>query len=214
MMNLHRAGSKPQWDGVPSKKRNTWQDLAVSTNGILTPGNALTILGFAMVLSGLMYILQEQYWLGAVYIGIGRLLDIADGQAAEYTKTKSPLGEQLDAGFDKLATVLILIALPAASVLPWSLAIALLAPHVAIAAYSAYRIAHFQQLHPSKFGKISMALAWVSLVALLVGHAVAADKTTVLHIIGYITAASSIAYGVAAFWHYVNTGNTGQSKPK
>jgi phosphatidylglycerophosphate synthase len=204
MMNLHRAGGKPQWAGVAAKDRNVWQDLAVSTNGVLTPGNALTICGFALVLSGLVCIMQEQYWLGAAYVAIGRLLDIADGLAAEYTKTKSPLGEQLDAGFDKLATVLTLLTLPFSGILPWWLAAGLLLPHAAIAGFSAYRIALKQQLHPSQLGKISMLLAWVSLVLLLLSKALEdGGNGEVSQIAGYILAVASMATGALTFLNYL-----------
>src|SRR5690349_11384075 len=102
-MKLHHAGTKPDWDLVAASKRNSWQRLAKLSYGVMTPGNLLSFIGILLVGIGLAAINRQHIWKGLVLLAMGRLCDILDGSAAEYTGTKSPLGEAVDASLDKIA---------------------------------------------------------------------------------------------------------------
>jgi phosphatidylglycerophosphate synthase len=168
-MNLHRTTGKPDWAGIRQQDYTYWQLLAVATRGFVTPGNIITVLGLGLVVYGLVVLLGGQYWLGGSLIVIGRLLDLVDGWAADMTRTKSPLGELFDATADKLETVAAIIVMYIAQLAPWWLLSSLLLPHVVIAVISLVARMCGIELHPSRAGKVSMALLWLGLFG-FVGH--------------------------------------------
>lgn len=200
-MNLHRAESQAEWQNLAATNRNSWQKLAAKTSGIVTPGNALTLIGLGLSLLGLVALLNENYWVGLAGLAIGRLFDIADGLAANYTGTKSPLGEILDAVADKLITGLALIALGVSGVVGWLMLAGLALPHAIIAVASMLAYVKGRRLHPSRLGKLSMALAWVAIIGFVLAKA-APD-------LGLISAASvgialaSILLGLAVTLEYL-----------
>jgi phosphatidylglycerophosphate synthase len=103
--------------------------------------------------------------LGAVFIITGRLCDLIDGWLADRTGTKSPLGEAVDATADKLGTAATIIVLPLAGLMPIELAIALVVPQAAIAVMALFARRRGRGLHPSRWGKLSMAAATAALAA-------------------------------------------------
>jgi cardiolipin synthase len=171
-MNLHRTNGQPEWASVEPGQYNFWQRIAARTRGYVTPGNLTTLVGLALVVFGLAQIVAEEYWLGGVLVIVGRLLDLVDGWLADITRTKSPLGEIADAGADKIETFAAIGVLFVATLAPWWLLVALILPHVGISiiAYVA-RIKNIQ-LHPSRLGKISMALLWVALFGFIIAKVV------------------------------------------
>jgi len=134
-------------------------------------------------------------------VALGRLCDLLDGWLADKTGTKSPLGEKLDAGFDKLITLIALPALVVATVLSWWGAILLALPHVAIAAVSAVMLRKGRAPHPSRAGKLSMAAAWATICLAVLSAALYpyADYVTWL---AYAMGAASIVLGLAAAGGY------------
>jgi phosphatidylglycerophosphate synthase len=171
-MQLHRTTGKPDWLAVPPVSRNMWQRVAVRTHGIGTPSNAVTLVGFVLVLIGLQQILTQHYLLGTVLLVTGRLCDILDGWVAELTRTKSPLGELLDAAIDKILTILTVAIFFAAHIAPAWVLIALVTPHILIAIIILGWRIHKVAFHPSLVGKLSMAGVWLSLVVYALDHVV------------------------------------------
>ena len=171
-MQLHRTTGKADWLAIPPPSHTIWQRLATRTHGIVTPGNAVTVAGFALVLIGLQQILNQHYLPGTVLLATGRICDILDGWLAEITRTKSPLGELLDAGIDKIITILAVVTFFAAHIAPaWAL-IALVIPHVLIVVIMfGWRIRK-RALHPSLAGKLSMVGVWLSLLIYALAHIV------------------------------------------
>lgn len=159
---------------------NSWQRLAARTHGIATLANAATVVGFGLVLWGALEIYRDHYWPGLYFIVIGRLCDLLDGWLAETTKTKSPLGEMLDAAADKFGTLAAVLAYFAAQLAPWWLLIAILAPHLAITIISFVAYRRRAKVHPSLAGKLSMTLTWVCLGAFLLIRASNADHLFLL----------------------------------
>lgn len=178
-MDLHRVTGKADWQKVTATKHNAWQRTAAATNGVVTPGNALTLLGFGLVLAGLFAINGENYRLGASLLATGRLLDIADGLAADHTGTKSPLGESLDAGFDKLGTVLAAGVFIYVAVAPRWLLLALIVPHVIMTLIFLIAQRRSVRIHPSRVGKLSMAGVWVSLVGFILLKATNSSSSSI-----------------------------------
>lgn len=173
-MNLHRTTGQPDWHSVSKKKRNRFQKVAAATNGLVTPGNLITLIGFGLVLYGLNAILMQNYWLGLVLLTIGRLLDIADGWVADKTGTKSAIGEFMDAVIDKIGTLLTIIVFFAVAVADIWLLTILVLPQVIIPLVILYKRSRNVQTHPTRIGKISMAVAWASLFGVLMVRALEA----------------------------------------
>lgn len=202
-MKLHRATRKPDWARISRRHRNFWQRLAMATNGVVTLGNLLTLIGFVMVVVGLVELVQQHYWSGVWILFVSRLLDIADGWAAELTGTKSPLGEALDAGLDKLSVLLAIIVFLTCSIIPVWAVVVLVAPHVIIAAISGAAIRRGHRLHPSLAGKISMALGWFTLGGFLLMKAANVGAASWLAWVTYVLTAGSAVAGFYAIQSYV-----------
>ena len=198
-MNLHRTLGVPDWHDTPVAQRSILQKVAASTKGFVTLGNLISLIGIGLVFLGCILIIAEQYWLGGALIVIGRLLDLADGYVADKTKTKGPVGEVVDASFDKFGTIAALITLFVADIVAWPLLIALLVPQLIISLISFYRKAHQQTIHPSLVGKLSMAAVWTAIAAFLVAKA---SDIWVLSFAGVLIALLSFALGTIACIQY------------
>jgi phosphatidylglycerophosphate synthase len=196
-VQLHRTTGEPDWLAVPPQSRGIWQRLAVRTHGAVTPSNAVTLAGFALVLIGLLTVLNGRYLIGTILLTIGRLCDILDGWLAELTGTKSPLGEFLDAAVDKILTILTVAAFFVAHIAPTWVLIALVAPHVLIALILFVWRLRKVMFHPSVAGKLSMAGVWLSLLIYALAHVVHLPAA-VLTATQVIVIASSVAGFYAA----------------
>lgn len=201
-MRLHRTADKSDWAVINARDFNLWQHLANSTKGIITPGNAVTLFGFAIGLSGLAAIIDHGYWLGGSLLALGRLCDIADGWLAELTKTKSPLGELLDATFDKIITFLTIGVLFYSKVAPPWLLATLLLPHIVITIVTLAAFLRRRRKHPSAIGKSSMAVLWVSLLGFVLIKAVNGSGFNILTLAVGILVLISVFSGFYALANY------------
>jgi len=199
-MNLHRSSAKPDWEHIPVSQYTTIQKIAAATGGFVTPGNAITVIGFVIVLFGLANILDGHYWIGLILLAFGRLLDIADGVAADRTDTKSPLGEIFDAAADKIGTLFTIAAIIVADVTNLWVIVALIIPQVIIPGLIFYKKRQGVGIHPTRAGKISMALTWVGIVGLLIAKAL--GHTLFLTVAVYVIIGLSLALGFYALWQY------------
>ena len=171
-MNLHRSDSKPDWANIKPADMNAWQKLSAKSNGILTPGNIISVIGFGLVIYGLTCLLNENYMRGLVFVLVGRAADVLDGWASETTQTKSPLGEIMDASIDKLGVLFTFIALFIAGIAPYWVLALLVAPQLINTVVGLKAFRSNKRIHPSKSGKLSMAALLVSLLAFMLIKAV------------------------------------------
>jgi phosphatidylglycerophosphate synthase len=158
-MSLHRA-EVSDWDKLSLVELNFWQKLAARTYGIVTPANFISIIGAALVIYGLYAATHDSLTIGVIAILVGRYADVLDGAIADFTKTKSPIGEALDATIDKVLLGLALIVLLLNHLLP-------LWVGFTMAFYGLCNIVLFAvgrlekvRLHPSLTGKAATALEW------------------------------------------------------
>ena len=166
-MKLHRTTGKPDWANMNLSDMNNWQRLARKSQGVITPGNIVSILGLGLVLYGLWCVTGHNYKSGLIFLIVGRFADLVDGYLAEKTQTKSPLGEIIDAGIDKLGTLLTFIVLYAAHTAPWLILSLLLLPQIINSLFSVWAYKNNNRLHPSPIGKLSMAALLLSIAGLL-----------------------------------------------
>lgn len=203
-MNLHRA-KKADWEKVAPSKHNAFQKIAVATGGFLTPANLITVIGLGIVVYGLIVILQGWYLIGLLLLAGGRLLDVADGLVADITKTKSPLGELFDAVADKAGTILTVFVLIIAGIAPWWVIVALILPQLVISGIVFYKHHKRIRVHPTRQGKISMALVWVGVVGLVIAKEI--GGFVALEIVTYSVILLSLALGSYATWQYATGRN-------
>jgi phosphatidylglycerophosphate synthase len=171
-MQLHRTTGMADWLAIPPQSHTMWQRLAARTHGIVTLSNAVTILGFALVLIGLQEIFNQHYVAGTVLLATGRICDILDGWLAELTRTKSPLGELLDAAIDKILTILTVAIFLVLHIAPVWVLVALVTPHVLIVVVLLGWRIRKRAFHPSLVGKLSMAGVWLCLLIYALAHIV------------------------------------------
>ncbi|MBP9738971.1 CDP-alcohol phosphatidyltransferase family protein [Candidatus Saccharibacteria bacterium] len=78
---------------------NNWQKISEATGTIVTPANAIDLLGFAGAKYGID---RLDSWKGIGIACASFMADFADGKVARATGTQSELGEALDAAGDKI----------------------------------------------------------------------------------------------------------------
>lgn len=201
-LSLHRSGATPDWLKIPVARRNRWQRLAKRTNGIVTPANAITVIGLAVALSGIVEMLVRHFWWAILLLTVGRLLDIADGIIADRTGTKSGLGETLDATADKIVTVLTVIGLFIAQTAPWWLLVLFILPHAIISGIVIIGRTRSVKLHPSRLGKTTMLLAWIVIPLILLLNAMGLTWPSLPVGIVYGATIISSAFGFVTAYSY------------
>lgn len=152
------------WDKKASGPFNGWQRLAKKTGGVITPGNLASFFGGVAAIYGLWVVMAGEIVNGLIFLSIGRIADVADGVIAEYTKTKSPLGEIIDATIDKIIIAAALIVLGALQLIPWVILIFIALQNMANVISSILAKLRNKLLHPSRLGKVSAAFSWVTLI--------------------------------------------------
>jgi len=205
-MKLHYAGSNADWDAIAPADRTFLQRLAAYSHGVLTLGNGISAIGLSLVVFGLFIMSSGDLWWGLGYLFVGRLADILDGTIAERTGTKGPVGEVVDASFDKIAAVVVLVCFVYHGWLPVvplvCVALQVLASSVLAFAARVRRV----ELHVSAKGKIAAIFTWA--VLLLFAAASASDHMghrgayVVLTVIGYVLALIYIFLGSIAIAEY------------
>lgn len=207
-MDLHRTGKLADWTHVNPGQRNGWQKLASQTHGILTPGNAISCLGLGLVFAGLAAIVMHLYLSGVILLTVGRLADILDGILAQRTGTKSPLGEAVDAGFDKIGALASLIVLAVEGLLPWPVAVVIGLQSIANILLALYARSKKSVIHPSRIGKLSAVGIWA--VILLFALCKPLQDYSVSFANGlkdfcYVFAIAAIAFSLMATYGYAKS---------
>jgi len=164
-MKLHRPKGSSDWANIKPKKWNRWQVVAAQTHGYVTIGNAITLIGLLLIIAGAVAVINKAYAWGLILFTIGRACDLLDGWAAEITKTKSYVGAFVDVTADKLEGLLVLIVLPIATVVPWWVAIAILALQSYISLVSILVLRHKVPIFPALSGKWGMAATWAGILS-------------------------------------------------
>lgn len=160
---MHRSKAA-DWDNTKGEERNIWQKLAFRSYGTLTPANFVSLVGGALAIYGLFLILNSEIVSGLLLLTIGRVADLLDGLIAEYTKTKSPLGELVDAVADKFVIAFAIIVFAALELVPWPIVALIALQNVFTGLAVIIGRLRKIRIHPSKYGKYSTALAWITLI--------------------------------------------------
>ena len=168
-MDLLRTERVPEWETINPDEWNKWQQRAAETNGWDTPGNRETLKGLVASLAGVWFLHKDNLPAALGLLTYGRIQDLRDGAKAAATGTKSPLGEAFDATSDKIVMAAALPVLARQKILNKPEVIGLVAQHgIASLATITAKVRH-QEIHPSRYGKISTFSQWVALGLIGVG---------------------------------------------
>lgn len=162
-LTLHTA-KIADWEKTAKGSHNIWQKVASKSYGTLTPANMASFAGGILGIYGLWVILDGHTFEGLILLAIGRVADLADGIIAEYTGTKSPLGETIDATVDKIVIAFALIVLGAIGSIPWIIIIVAGFYNAVNIIISVVARLRRKTIHPSRVGKIAAALIWVTII--------------------------------------------------
>ncbi len=185
-MKLHRA-LRSDWSEITPQQRNIWQRCAARSHGTITPANIVSIIGAALTIRGLVYLFNDQLTTGLIFIIIGRCADILDGIVAEYTKTKSPLGEAIDASIDKTLIIAAVITLFIKHLLPVLIITIMIIQAVYNSGVSVVAKGLNAQLHPSRTGKLSAVFEWSTVGLYLLAHIIHTSRhATIIRSLGVI----------------------------
>lgn len=202
--NLHRTDSQAEWLKVPYIKRNFWQRTASNTNGVLTPGNIISLLGLIITATGIMMVAAGDIH-ALILVVVGRLADIADGYMAHITGTKSPIGEAIDVAVDKILAFLALISFTIAGILTIPLALLILIPNLINIIVSLVSTRRRLQIHPSRDGKIATVLNWLIFIIIPFTLLLKEDgrPSNVLNVIGLLLIAVFVYYSLKSSSNYL-----------
>jgi phosphatidylglycerophosphate synthase len=202
-MNLHRIEGRADWADVSVSQQNQWQKVAARTHGIVTISNFFSLVGLASIPYGLWALSHEAYITAVIILGLGRLCDLLDGWLADLTHTKSPLGEKIDASFDKISTVATVTGLVVLGVVPGSWLLLLVTPHLLIAPIVVLAYFMGKPAHPSVPGKFSMAVIWATIVGYILLHPLAGQWEDVGKILVAISFYVAVGLGLIALVGYI-----------
>lgn len=195
-MDLHRAGKQSQWHGIPDDKRNWWQKQAQRSHGLITPGNIVSATGASLVAASLIYFLRGAWGWGLVFLLIGRLADVADGIVAARTRTKSPLGEAVDATLDKFTLLAALIVFIVTGVVPLLAVLLIALFNAANAAFSLLARVRKQRIHPSHIGKVTAVFQWAAILIYVTAAVLRSGDLQIASSIATFTAITSLIISI------------------
>lgn len=177
---LQQQQTGADWYNLPSDQRSPLQRMAAQSLGIITIGNAATLIGAGLTLIGLFLAFGGSLHSGLIMAAVGRLLDIFDGHLARHTKTSSPVGEALDAGFDKLTVVVAMTLFLLSSDMPVALIfVLLLVEEITTAAITIWARRQGIVVHPSRLGKYTTFCLWTAVLLMILAGALFSAWETV-----------------------------------
>ncbi len=199
-------GYEGDWSLVPPEKRTRLQKIAAKTKGWLTAGNLVSVAGATLTIKGLYDYTQGHALVAVAEIGVGRLLDLADGATAKITKTRGEAGAFVDSALDKVLAAIGLVALTLTGDLPAVISIPALATQGYIAKANKDIHNHGGNPTPSRLGKYAMAglsAFYISPVAAAAAADVGLPQLETAFYAGGMTAGVvSVALSALAAHHY------------
>lgn len=166
-MDMHTPHQAPDWTKKKPDEINVWQRLALSSHGIVTPANIVSVAGMIVVIIGAVRLYQG-HWLSAlILIALGRGADLLDGFVAQHTGTKSRLGEIVDTTCDKIGVFTLIIAMLTSPVIPSLIILPVALYHLYLALFAVIWGRQYH-LHTTQYGKLAMAASWIFILAVII----------------------------------------------
>jgi phosphatidylglycerophosphate synthase len=198
-MKIHQVDKQADWEKLAPAQRNVWQRTAAKTKGYAAPANVVSVVGLLLVLEGLSVLASGNFWRGIVLLAFGRVADVLDGYVADKTGTKSPLGEALDAGFDKIAALAALFLFMKNGLLPAVPGALIALQMLSNVALTLFAWSRQRKLHPNLSGKLAATMAWSALLLYPVAWFAARNRMPVVRFCALTVAdVSMVAFVVLA----------------
>ncbi len=204
-MDMHYSAPTPDWEDIQPQGRNNWQRLAAKTNGSLTPGNIISVVGLALVCLGAADMSLRHLWRGISIVVVGRLADIADGLVANRTGTKSTLGEAVDATCDKIGAFTVLVVFAVKGFAWWPAPLAIGVYNVINSSIGLLAKRRRIAIHPRRSGKLSAAGQWLALFGLAASTALHQSHWSGLSIASLAVLVIALGLGCYATALYIKT---------
>jgi phosphatidylglycerophosphate synthase/diacylglycerol kinase family enzyme len=163
-MDMHTPKRTADWANKRPGEINVWQRIAIASRGAVTPGNILSLLGLIVVIYGSIKLAHGDLLPGLILISLGRVADLADGYAAQLTRTKSRFGEIVDTTCDKLGLFVVVVAMVVGHVAPWFVIAPIALYHVYLAGFALLWGQRYH-LHTTRYGKLATAASWLAVLA-------------------------------------------------
>lgn len=207
--DLHTAGDRPDWEGIPEDQLNADQRLAKRTKGVLKLANFVTFAGFGLTIYAINEASKGHYKKGLATGLVGRSLDKADGWLAKKTGTIDPIvGEKLDSVLDTIALAYALIKFQCNDKISDDVAFIYAAQKLTITGLVLEAKRRGVNVKTSESGKINSFVNWSSLGLFVLDEGLRQNdrpgESRLAKIGGYALTATSIGLGAKAIWGYGN----------
>jgi phosphatidylglycerophosphate synthase len=165
---------------------------------ILTPANAITLLGLILVLVGCFYL---DTWTGIILVVLGRVMDLIDGPVARATNT-TKFSVFWDPTADKIALAGILAGVLYFGLAPLPIVLYVLVQNAVVAYLSIKAERRNMAVGALIPGKLNLFFQNGAIVLFIVSHLVSGDWSTMYSVLAYSSFFISIPFGVIATQKY------------
>lgn len=181
--------------------------MRVTRQDILTPANAISLIGLALTIYGAFNLTSLS---GVLLLGLGRFIDIFDGKVARATHSSS-FGATLDATCDKIGIIILVPAAWIAQIAPYWLLVYIIVQNLVNVLFSALTAYKGGKPASSRDGKYAMFVQNISL-----GSYALASVTPLgfFDIIGLVLGIISLYWAVKATYGYYEMFTSGQTPVK
>lgn len=159
----------------------------MASHGVVTPGNTISVLGLILVLYGSFELYHGNVTSGLLFVLTGRFMDLLDGIVAEYTKTKSHVGEIVDTVCDKLGIIAAGLASYSSGLFSTALFSILFLHHTFTALFSILYARRYN-IHTTRTGKYAMFMSWVIIILAIY------SQTVDIAVFNWLTTGLTIVY--------------------
>lgn len=156
----------------PTRWQKRWQKLAAKTNGWVTPGNMVSVIGLGFSLAGLYQYAQDNKGIGVGLLAFGKFMDYFDGKVARASGTNSDKGEMIDAGCDSVTIAAALGVAAVTEAIPTVPLALLAARNIGTMATTLYAKARGLEIHASRAAKINQFIQWPAIGSFLIASSV------------------------------------------
>jgi phosphatidylglycerophosphate synthase len=174
--------------------------VTIRTEDILTPANAVTLLGLGLTIVGAA---RLDTGLGFLLVVIGKLLDIADGRVARRTHT-SRFGTVMDTTADKITSLVLLLSAYHFNLVPVAFLLFVFWQHLTVAAITVYATLSGVALRVTAVGRQNMFLNSLALFLLIATNFVGGLLQDLSFGLGAILVGVSIVYGISTILSYTH----------
>lgn len=169
-----------------------------TSQDILTPANAITLLGLILTLIGCFYL---DSWTGIILVVLGRVMDLIDGPVARATNT-TKFSVFWDPTADKIALTGILISILVHTLAPLPIVLYIFVQNAAVAYLSIKAERQSKAVGALIPGKLNLFFQISAIVMFILANLVSGDWATLYRVIAYASFFISVPLAFIATQKY------------